>query len=92
MTKTGKVEVAFSDGCVGPKIDAKANCIASTSTAANTLTQHGGMFRQVSGLGLFAAYDPKTGATGSGAANGGGSGSDGGGGGGAGGSLANTGG
>jgi LPXTG-motif cell wall-anchored protein len=90
MTKQGKVEVAFADGCVGPKIDAKANCIASTSTTANTLTQHGGIFRQVSGLGLFAAYDPKTTRTGAGTGTSGGG--SGGGSASGGGSLANTGG
>src|SRR3954453_845060 len=86
-TKQGKVLVAFADGCVDKSLDAKANCIASTAASANTLTQHGGILRQVSGKGLFAAYDPKAGpksggtassgsnagAGGSGAAAGGGS-------------------
>src|SRR3954451_21742034 len=63
INKQGKVLVAFADGCVGPAIDPKANCIASTQTAANTLTQHGGVMRQVAGRGLFAAYDPKAGGT-----------------------------
>src|SRR3954449_1826233 len=63
VTKQGKVLVAFADGCVGKSIDAKANCIASTAANANTLTQHGGVIRQVSGKGLFAAYDPKAGGT-----------------------------
>lgn len=75
MTKTGKVLVAFSDGCVGKSLDAKANCLVSTATASNTLTQHGGVVRQVSGKGLFAAYDPTSART----PNGGGSGSGGGG-------------
>jgi hypothetical protein len=51
--------VAFADGCVGPAIDPKAHCITSLDVGANTLTQHGGIVRQLSGKGLFAAYDPK---------------------------------
>jgi LPXTG-motif cell wall-anchored protein len=90
VTKTGKVEVAFADGCVGPAIDPKANCIASSAVAANTLTQHGGVIRQISGKGLFAAYDPKGGSSGV-AGGSGGSGGGGGSGSGASGSLADTG-
>ena len=75
INKQGKVLIAFADGCVGKSIDAKANCILSPAASANTLTQHGGIIRQVSGKGLFAAYDPKTsgasGGTGSSGSNGG---------------------
>ena len=60
------------------------------SVSANTLTQHGGVIRQVSGRGLFAAYDPKTGTTGS-TGNNGGTGQGAGGSGSAGGALSDTG-
>src|SRR3954449_3522381 len=77
VTKQGKVLVAFADGCVGKAIDPKANCINSAAVSANTLTQHGGVIRQVSGRGLFAAYDPKTGGTPSSTGTGGNGGSSG---------------
>jgi hypothetical protein len=92
VTKTGRVMVAIADGCVGPAIDPKANCIASPAVAKNTLTQHGAVIRQMSGKGLFAKYDVKSGGGtgqtgGSGSSGGSGSGS----GSGSGGNLASTG-
>jgi hypothetical protein len=60
VTKTGQVMVGYADGCVGPALDVKANCIASTAVAANTYTNHGAIARQMTGRGLFAAYDPKS--------------------------------
>jgi LPXTG-motif cell wall-anchored protein len=81
LTKTGQVMVGYADGCLPPALDAKANCVASTQVSANTYAQHGSIARQISGRGLFAAYDPKKpttstgrGATGSGSAAGSGSG------------------
>jgi len=52
--------VAYADGCLGPALDAKANCIASSLVSANSYAQHGAIARQVSGRGLFAKYDPKS--------------------------------
>src|SRR3954451_4660811 len=78
VDKRGKVLVAFADGCVGKAIDPKANCVNSAAVSANTLTQHGGGMRQVSGRGLFAAYDPKSGLTSGAGGSGGGSGGSGG--------------
>jgi len=60
LTKTGQVMVAYADGCLGPALDAKANCIASSLVSANSYAQHGAIARQVSGRGLFAKYDPKS--------------------------------
>ncbi len=57
ITKHGKVLVALADGCLGPKLDAKANCIDSRKVSSNTYTQHGAVVRQMSGRGLFAKYD-----------------------------------
>jgi len=79
VTKTGQVLVAYADGCVGPSIDPKANCISSTAVSADTYTNHGAIARQMSGRGLFAAYDPKStrsssGASASGASGGSGTG------------------
>src|SRR4051794_17676475 len=61
ITKTGQVMVAYADGCLGPSLDSKANCIASNLVSANSYANHGAIARQVSGRGLFAKYDPKTG-------------------------------
>jgi hypothetical protein len=63
VTKEGRVLVAYADGCLGPNLDPKANCIASPAVSANTYAQHGAIARQMTGRGLFAAYDPKTPAT-----------------------------
>jgi hypothetical protein len=57
ITKHGKVLVALADGCLGPKLDAKANCIDSRKVSSNTYTQHGAVVRQTSGRGLFAKSD-----------------------------------
>ncbi|HMC67702.1 MAG TPA: sialidase family protein, partial [Mycobacteriales bacterium] len=60
VTKTGMVMVGYADGCLGPALDAKANCIASTAVSANSYANHGAIARQVSGRGLFARFDPKS--------------------------------
>src|SRR4051794_17950831 len=57
VTKHGRVLVAMADGCVGPSLDAKANCVNSALVANDTYTQHGAVIRQVDGRGLFAKYD-----------------------------------
>ncbi|MGZ6826175.1 MAG: sialidase family protein, partial [Mycobacteriales bacterium] len=57
MTKQGRVMVGFADGCVGPDIDTKSNCVASKAVSANTLVSHGAIVRQLSGKGLLKAYD-----------------------------------
>jgi hypothetical protein len=80
VAKTGQVMVAYADGCLGPALDPKANCITSSLVSANTYANHGAIARQVSGRGLFAKYDPKStrtsnGRSGSGGAIGAGSGS-----------------
>ena len=54
ITKTGKILIAMADGCLGPALDAKADCINSTLVSKNTYTQHGAIIRQVSGRGLLA--------------------------------------
>jgi hypothetical protein len=57
--KTGRVMVAFADGCVPASIDSSSgnNCVASNAVAANALVQHGTIVRQESGKGLFKKYD-----------------------------------
>jgi hypothetical protein len=57
IDKTGHVLVGFADGCVGPATETGNDCIASRDVSANKLVQHGAIIRQVSGKGLFAAYD-----------------------------------
>jgi hypothetical protein len=57
VTKTGRILIAMADGCLGPSLDAKADCIDSTLVSKNTYTQHGAVIRQTSGRGLFAKYD-----------------------------------
>jgi hypothetical protein len=57
IDKTGHVLVGFADGCVGPAIAAGNDCVASRDVSANKLVQHGAIIRQMSGRGLFAAYD-----------------------------------
>jgi hypothetical protein len=59
IDKTGRVMVGFADGCVGPDIDAKNDCVASTDVSANKLVNHGAIVRQLSGRTLFRAYDKK---------------------------------
>ena len=57
IDKTGRVMVGYADGCVGPEINAKANCALSTDVSANKLDNHGAILRQISGKTLFRAYD-----------------------------------
>ena len=61
LTKRGKVEVGYADGCLG-------TCVKSLLVKDNPLAQHGAIAYQTSGRGLFAKYDPKrstsTGSTG----------------------------
>jgi hypothetical protein len=57
LDKTGHVLVGFADGCVGPTTQAGNDCVASRDVGNNKLVQHGAIIRQVSGKGLFAAYD-----------------------------------
>jgi hypothetical protein len=57
IDKTGHVLVGFADGCVGPAVAAGNDCVASRDVTANKLVQHGAIIRQMSGRGLFAAYD-----------------------------------
>ena len=57
IDKTGRVMVGFADGCVGPAIDAKNNCVLDSSVGANKLVNHGAIVRQMTGKGLFRAYD-----------------------------------
>ena len=59
IDKTGRVMVGYADGCVGPDVNAKANCVLSTDVSANKLDNHGAILRQISGKTLFRAYDPK---------------------------------
>jgi hypothetical protein len=60
IDKSGRVLIGFADGCVGPDIAAKNDCVASTDVAANKLVSHGAIVRQLSGRTLFRAYDPKS--------------------------------
>ncbi|MCU1601312.1 MAG: hypothetical protein JWO22_2021 [Frankiales bacterium] len=57
IDKTGRVMVGYADGCVGPDVNAKANCAVSTAVSANKLDNHGAILRQISGKTLFKAYD-----------------------------------
>jgi hypothetical protein len=65
IDKTGRVMVAFADGCVPPSVEpndaqtgkATNNCVASTAVAANGLVQHGTIVRQQTGKTLFKKYD-----------------------------------
>lgn len=59
VDKTGRVLVGFADGCVPEAIDATDgnNCALSRAVADNGLLDHGAIVRQMSGKGLFAAYD-----------------------------------
>jgi hypothetical protein len=57
IDKTGHVLVGFADGCVGPTVQAGNDCVASHDVSANKLVDHGAIIRQISGRGLFAAYD-----------------------------------
>jgi hypothetical protein len=59
VDKTGRVMVAYADGCVPASIDSSNgnNCTSSTLVAKNGLVQHGSIVRQQSGKGLFAKYD-----------------------------------
>jgi hypothetical protein len=57
VTKHGRVLVAMADGCLGPKLDAKADCVDSRLVSKNTYAQHGAVIRQTAGRGLFAKYD-----------------------------------
>jgi len=59
IDKTGRVLIGFADGCVGPRIDPKNDCVASTDVSANKLVNHGAIIRQMSGKTLFRAYDKK---------------------------------
>jgi hypothetical protein len=53
------VLVGFADGCVPETIDATDgnNCALSRLVSDNGLVDHGAIVRQMSGKGLFAAYD-----------------------------------
>jgi hypothetical protein len=62
IDKQGRVMIGFADGCVGPGIDPKSDCVASTDVRANKLVNHGAIIRQMSGKTLFRAYDAKKGA------------------------------
>ena len=57
VDKIGRVMVGYADGCVGPKIEPKSNCIASNLVSANGYDDHGAIVRQMSGKGLFKKYD-----------------------------------
>ncbi|MDP9183590.1 MAG: glycoside hydrolase [Actinomycetota bacterium] len=59
IDKTGRILIGFADGCVGPTIDPKSDCVASTDVSANKLVNHGAIVRQLSGKTLFRAYDKK---------------------------------
>jgi hypothetical protein len=49
--------VGFADGCVGPGLDKKSNCIASTKVSANGLVNHGVIVRQLTGKTLYSKHD-----------------------------------
>jgi hypothetical protein len=63
--KTGHVLVGYADGCVPASVEPKGDapgaaandCVASKAVANNGLVNHGAILRQVSGRGLFAAFD-----------------------------------
>jgi hypothetical protein len=57
LDKTGHVLIGYADGCVSGAVEAGNDCISSTDVSANKLVNHGAILRQVSGKGLFAAYD-----------------------------------
>ncbi|MCW2668885.1 MAG: hypothetical protein JWO27_782 [Frankiales bacterium] len=57
IDKAGRVMVGYADGCVGPTIDPKNNCVLSTDVSANKLVNHGAILRQLTGKTLFSAYD-----------------------------------
>jgi hypothetical protein len=65
IDRTGHVLVGFADGCVSPAVEPKGDapgatandCVASREVSANGLVNHGAILRQVSGKGLFAAFD-----------------------------------
>jgi hypothetical protein len=65
LDKTGHILIGFADGCVAPSVEPKGDapgaaandCVASKAVSSNGLVQHGAILRQVSGKGLFAAYD-----------------------------------
>ncbi|MGB8649834.1 MAG: sialidase family protein, partial [Mycobacteriales bacterium] len=59
IDRTGRVMVGFADGCVGPDTEAGNDCVDSTSVKADKLVDHGAIVRQLSGLTLFRAFDPK---------------------------------
>jgi LPXTG-motif cell wall-anchored protein len=61
IDKTGRVMVGYADGCVGPEIDSKSNCVLSADVSANRLVNHGAILRQASGKTLFKAYDSTVG-------------------------------
>jgi hypothetical protein len=61
IDRTGRVMVGYADGCVGPEVDAKNNCVLSTKVSANKLVSHGAILRQISGKTLFKAYDSTVG-------------------------------
>ncbi len=52
VDKTGHVMVGYADGCTG-------DCVHSVAAKANTFEDQGAIAHQMSGLGLFARYDPK---------------------------------
>ncbi|HUR51928.1 MAG TPA: sialidase family protein [Mycobacteriales bacterium] len=65
IDKTGRVMIGFADGCVGPSVDPKSDCVDSADVRANKLVNHGAIVRQMTGRTLFRAYDAKNGASGS---------------------------
>jgi hypothetical protein len=59
VDKTGRVLIGFADGCVGPDVAAKNDCVDSADVKANGLVNHGAIIRQMSGRTLFKAYDTR---------------------------------
>ncbi|MCU1589369.1 MAG: hypothetical protein JWP11_625 [Frankiales bacterium] len=65
LDKTGHLLIGFADGCVPASVEPKGDapgaaandCVASKAVSSNGLVQHGAILRQISGKGLFAAYD-----------------------------------
>jgi hypothetical protein len=60
LTRQGRVMVGLADGCVDADIEAKNSCVSSNAVSANKLVSHGAIVRQISGKGLFKAFDPTT--------------------------------
>ena len=61
VTKKGRVLVGYADGCLNA-------CVSSRAVGNNKFDDQGAIARQMTGRGLFAAYDPKPLSAGAGSA------------------------